>query len=46
MEKIKDLFIKLKNKFIKFCKWVWEECKDWHTVDICATPYSAGNGAV
>ncbi len=36
MEKIKELFIKLKNKFIKFCKWVWEECKDWHTVVIFA----------
>lgn len=29
-------FIKLKDKFIKFCKWVWEECKDWHTVVIFA----------
>jgi len=36
MEKMKELFIKLKNKFIKFCKWVWQECKDWHTVVIFA----------
>ena len=36
MEKIKALFIKLKDKFIKFCKWVWQECKDWHTVVIFA----------
>ena len=36
MGKIKDLFIKLKTKFINFCKWVWEECKDWHTVVIFA----------
>ena len=36
MEKIKDLLIKLKNKFIKFCKWIWKECKDWKTVVIFA----------
>lgn len=28
----KKLFEKLKNKFINFCKWVWSECKDWHTL--------------
>ncbi len=36
MEKIKELFIKLKDKFINFCKWVWNECKDWRTVVIFA----------
>ncbi len=34
MEKIKDFFIEIKKKFIKFCKWVWKECKDWRTVVI------------
>lgn len=34
MEKIKNILIKLKNKLINFCKWVWNECKDWHTVVI------------
>lgn len=29
---MKDLFLKLKRKFIDFCKWVWSECKDWHTL--------------
>ena len=28
----KKLFEKIKNKFINFCKWVWNECKDWHTL--------------
>lgn len=28
----KSLFIKWKDKLIGFCKWVWEECKDWHTL--------------
>ena len=32
----KKLFEKLKNKFINFCKWVWSECKDWHTLVIFA----------
>ncbi|MGN0535769.1 MAG: hypothetical protein ACI4IR_07225 [Eubacterium sp.] len=26
------MFEKLKNKFINFCKWIWSECKDWHTL--------------
>lgn len=29
---MKKLFEKLKNKFINFCKWVWNECKDWRTL--------------
>ena len=32
----KKLFEKLKNKFINFCKWVWSECKDWHTLVLFA----------
>ena len=32
----KKLFEKLKNKFINFCKWVWSECKDWHTLALFA----------
>lgn len=23
---------KIKDKLINFCKWVWSECKDWHTL--------------
>ena len=30
------MFEKLKNKFINFCKWVWSECKDWHTLVLFA----------
>ena len=26
------IFEKIINKFINFCKWVWKECKDWHTL--------------
>lgn len=36
MDKIKSFFTKMKIKFINFCKWVWSECKDWHTVVIFA----------
>lgn len=25
-------FEKIKTKFINFCKWIWNECKDWHTL--------------
>ena len=28
----KKIFEKIINKFINFCKWVWKECKDWHTL--------------
>ena len=27
-----NIMKKIKNKFINFCKWVWSECKDWHTL--------------
>lgn len=26
------MFNKIKEKTINFCKWVWQECKDWHTL--------------
>lgn len=29
---MKKLFVKLKNLIIHFLKWVWMECKDWHTL--------------
>ncbi len=29
---IKRLFVKLKKKLINFLKWIWAECKDWHTL--------------
>ncbi|MGN1328541.1 MAG: hypothetical protein ACI4V4_02465 [Eubacterium sp.] len=22
----------MKDKFVNFCKWIWSECKDWHTL--------------
>ena len=36
MEKINVFLTKMKDKFIKFCKWVWSECKDWRTIVIFA----------
>ena len=27
-----EFFRKLKTKAINFCKWIWNECKDWHTL--------------
>ncbi|WP_290912412.1 hypothetical protein [Eubacterium sp.] len=29
---MKEKMQNLIEKFKKFCKWVWSECKDWHTV--------------
>ena len=29
---MKKLWNKLWNKAIDFLKWVWSECKDWHTL--------------
>lgn len=29
---VKKLFKWSKEKTIKFLKWIWQECKDWHTV--------------
>lgn len=26
------LFSKMKIKAVNFCKWIWSECKDWHTL--------------
>lgn len=28
------MFAKIWEKFKNFCKWVWSECKDWHTLVI------------
>ena len=29
---VKKQLKKFKDKFIKFCKWIVDECKDWHTI--------------
>lgn len=29
---MKKLFTKAKQKLIEFFKWVWSECKSWHTL--------------
>lgn len=33
---MKKLFDKIKIKVINFFKWVWSECKDWHTLVLLA----------
>lgn len=33
---MKKLFQFVKNKIISFFRWVWEECKDWHTIVLLA----------
>lgn len=29
---MKEFFAKVKDKVIKFLKWLWNECKDWRTL--------------
>ncbi len=33
---MKKLYEKAKTKLIGFIKWLWRECKDWHTLALLA----------
>lgn len=33
---MKKLFVKIKDKILSFIKWLWAECKDWHTLVLLA----------
>lgn len=33
---MKNLFNKIKKIVVDFFKWVWHECKDWHTIVLLA----------
>lgn len=29
---LREFLRKLKVRTVNFCKWIWSECKDWHTL--------------
>ena len=33
---MKKLFAKIKTTVVDFLRWVWSECKDWHTLVLLA----------